>query len=236
MYYYIVAILFVIFMFYIPLPMLFKIIIRTLFIKRMKQTNCIFLTFDDGPNIESTPKILKILKKEGIKATFFLLSKNIEKYPKIVNDILSDGHGIGEHGYSHLHPWKSNPISYINDLIKSNAVIKRYVRSDVRVVFRPPYGKFNLITILYILFKKRSVAFWDIDPRDYNATSPEEVFLILSKQIGKGSVVLLHDGRLNPLSSNVKVTLTALKIFLNSKKADESVCFTTIDKIINSSH
>src|SRR5690606_42054757 len=63
--------------------------------------NHISITFDDGPNAEITPKILSLLKEKKVKATFFLIGKNAEKYPEIVRQIIAESHTIGNHSYSH---------------------------------------------------------------------------------------------------------------------------------------
>ena len=78
--------------------------------------NNIWLTFDDGPHQESTPFILNVLKEEQVKATFFLVGEQMEKHPKLLNQIISEGHIVANHSYSHKNGWLSNNSTYFNDI------------------------------------------------------------------------------------------------------------------------
>ena len=163
---------------------------RRRFINTFRMSGCVCLTFDDGPHPESTPKILELLEKTGVRATFFLLGENVEKHPDIVAKIVSHGHEIGAHGYSHLHPWKSDPYNSLLDLIKGDKIIKQCKAPESNRYFRPPYGKFNLITLLYVLITKRKVVFWNVDPKDYKETLAERVPGIAqrAKELGVESI------------------------------------------------
>ena len=68
----------------------------------------VYLTFDDGPIPEVTPKVLAILDKYGIKATFFMVGENIDKHPEVFAQVLAAGHSIGNHTYNHLKGWKTS--------------------------------------------------------------------------------------------------------------------------------
>lgn len=102
-----------------------------------------YLTFDDGPNIAVTPKVLDILKNEDIKATFFVIGKNVEKYPEIVKRAYEEGHYIANHGYDHnnnnLYKSSESFIEEVNktDLAIGNAIgIENYCAK----IFRFPNG------------------------------------------------------------------------------------------------
>lgn len=109
----------------------------------------VFLTFDDGPSTNATPKILNTLKKHNIKATFFILGKNLDSYPKskeILKEILHDGHAIANHSYSHnygyLYPGGSiNTENLIADFDKNENKIKEVLGADFKTsVVRLPGG------------------------------------------------------------------------------------------------
>ena len=155
------------FVIYIFFPHIIKIWLREKFLLNMAKSEYIYLTFDDGPNPESTPRILELLDESGVKATFFLIGENIEKYPYLVEEIKERGHEIGEHGYSHAHPWKIGPISTTIDLIKNSKTTERYINPGNQILFRPPFGKFNTVSVLYLWFTKRKAVFWNVDPKDY---------------------------------------------------------------------
>lgn len=102
-----------------------------------------YLTFDDGPTINATPKILDILKEENVKATFFVIGKYVEKHPEIVKRAFDEGHYIGNHGYDHNNSvlYKSNE-SFINEIKKTDIAIGNALGIDnyCSHIFRFPNG------------------------------------------------------------------------------------------------
>lgn len=180
--------------------------------------NKIYLTFDDGPHPEITPWILQQLKKYNAKATFFCLGKNVEKYPEIAQQIITDGHTIGNHGYAHLNGWITSDDDYLEDYFKSEKILKqsRYLsgQNDVvqvqvdnakaqhnKMLFRPAYGKIKIsqISLLKSHFSNINseilILNWSLMPGDFdeNITS-EECFKNLRKA-KQGDVIVLHDNK-----------------------------------------
>ncbi|MHA2062632.1 MAG: polysaccharide deacetylase family protein, partial [Candidatus Sifarchaeia archaeon] len=160
---------------YIVIPYLLSLFIRRRRLSALGKGKYSCLTFDDGPNPDLTPDLLELFKKKGVKATFFVLGENVKKYPQLAAKIVEHGHEIGEHSYSHAHPWKRNPFNQALDLINGGRAIKRYISSGNSQWFRPPYGKLNLITLLYVLLSRKKLAPWDIDTRDYQEHSSEKL-------------------------------------------------------------
>lgn len=203
---------------YILVPLGAKILLRRQFFFTVKKSGCTCLTFDDGPNPETTPEILELLKKADIKSTFFTTGKNIEKYPGLAAQIVALGHEIGEHSFEHSHPWKSGPFRTAKDLIHGSQAIQKYLLPSAKVSFRPPYGKLNFISLLYIFFARRRVVFWNIDPKDYQKESGEQVARFVVERLSTGNVILLHDGR-RSFSADASVTVSALKLILDASLA-----------------
>src|SRR5437868_11667875 len=110
------------------------------------EVNNVAITFDDGPNPEYTPKILRALKDKGVKATFFLIGKNAEKYPSVVKQIIEEGHDVGNHTYSHekldefLEENSNNPKLIQEEINKGAEVIKNIagIPDEELKFFRPP--------------------------------------------------------------------------------------------------
>jgi peptidoglycan/xylan/chitin deacetylase (PgdA/CDA1 family)/glycosyltransferase involved in cell wall biosynthesis/predicted RNA methylase len=182
---------------YFILPLWVERYWRMKFCRRIRKSGSVCLSFDDGPNPEATPMILELLQQYGAKATFFVTGENVEKYPDLIERILEHGHEIAEHSYGHSHPWKSSPWRSWSDLKLGERAIKPYVRSRGLVLFRPPFGKMNLMTLLYVWRTKKQVVFWNIDPKDYQQPSGETVAQFVYDRLAKGAVILLHDGRRN---------------------------------------
>jgi peptidoglycan/xylan/chitin deacetylase (PgdA/CDA1 family) len=154
---------------------------------RIKTTKrLLYLTFDDGPEPESTPQLLDILKKHNIKALFFCVGRKAEKYPDLINDIVNAGHQIGNHSYSHLDGWQTDTGSYISDV--RNAISFTSDR-----LFRPPYGHLN-ISQYRKLKKEFQIILWDVMPYDFDSSfGRERVLAVLKSRIRRGSIIVLHD-------------------------------------------
>ncbi len=180
---------------YIVIPHICKKFMRLKFLSSIQKSNNIYLTFDDGPDPESTPQIIELLKLHGFTATFFITGKNGEKYPELVKLIENNGNSIGMHGYEHIHPWKTGPLKTISDMQMMTQYFNK-INPSINL-YRPPYGKFNIVSLLYFLSGKTRSVFWDIDPEDYKSDNPEHTALEIIKQVKPGSVILLHDGRDN---------------------------------------
>ena len=87
--------------------------------------NKIYLTFDDGPTPEVTEWVLDLLKKENIKATFFCIGNNIEKYPGIFSKTIEASHSIGNHTFNHLQGWKTSTKEYIENIDLCSSIIQK---------------------------------------------------------------------------------------------------------------
>jgi len=215
------------FVLYIPFPFVVKTWMRRRFLVTVRKSGYTCLTFDDGPCPIATPQILDLLQKNGVKATFFLLGEKVEKYPDLVDRIMADGHEVGEHSYSHSHPWKCSPLRSITDLTRGGQTLKRYTAQGT-TCFRPPYGKLNLFTLIYLWITKRQVAFWDIDPKDYREHCGRMVAQKIGDRFRTGSVVLLHDGR---NGGAALATIAATQLLLGSA-AKSKLRFGTIGEAL----
>jgi peptidoglycan/xylan/chitin deacetylase (PgdA/CDA1 family) len=153
-------------------------------LKTRDKTLC--LTFDDGPDPESTPKLLRILDKYKIRAVFFCDGKAAEKYPGLVEAIKDKGHQVGNHGYNHLNGWTSSLKEYCDDVYRASSLT-----SDK--LFRPPYGLLRLNQYLQ-LRKSYMIMFWDIMPYDFDKNIGADRSLeILNDRLRSGSIIVLHD-------------------------------------------
>jgi len=146
----------------------------------------IFLTFDDGPTPEVTSWVLDELKKYDAKATFFCIGKNVEQLPDLFNEILAQGHTIGNHTYSHLNGWETKSFPYLKDLVKCSKVF----RSNL---FRPPYGKLTRFQAKAIL-SDYTIVMWDVLSADFDKNcSAEKCLKNVIENTKKGSIVVFHD-------------------------------------------
>jgi len=151
-----------------------------------KDKKVIYLTFDDGPTPDVTPKVLDILNTYGIKASFFCVGQNVIDFPKIYQDVLSRGHVVGNHTHNHLKGFECSKVDYIANVTEA----AKHIDSKL---FRPPYGRIKP-SQLRALCKDYKVVLWDLITRDYNSTlSPEFIMNIVRRMSRQGSVVVFHD-------------------------------------------
>ncbi len=146
----------------------------------------IYLTFDDGPIPEVTSWVLNLLRQSTIKATFFCVGENVAKNPEIFNQIIEDGHSIGNHTFNHLNGWNTDTNKYIQNI----KLCDELVHSNL---FRPPYGKLKPTQSL-LLNPKYKVIMWDVLSGDYDKeTPPEKCLKNVNDNVRNGSVILFHD-------------------------------------------
>lgn len=178
---------------YYGVPLLHRGISCWLLTQRAKGIPALALTFDDGPGTELTPKVLDVLAMHNSNATFFVLGRNISKRQGIMKRIVAGGHDIGSHGYDHLNHWKSLPWRSVRDVRRGIEALESVLgESARRCAFRPPGGKLNIITLVYLVMKRVPIVYWTLDSQDtwlhQDAHLREEGFMA-----SPSNVVLLHD-------------------------------------------
>lgn len=152
------------------------------------------LTFDDGPNPEYTPLVLDVLKEYNARATFFLVGENIKKYPELTRRIISEGHRVGNHSFSHAEFAEIGTKALFHELHACDELLRPALDLGEKPIIRTPKGILNLKVLLFSLIYQRRIYLWNRDPEDFKATSPEEVLAsFVSNPLLSGDVVLLHD-------------------------------------------
>jgi len=159
-----------------------------------KRHNALVLTFDDGPNNGLTPAILSILAQSNARATFFLLGRNIAGREAIVKQITEQGHDICSHGHEHLHYWKVSPFRAIADIRRGWEAIDEALGSQRQTYpFRPPYGKLNIVCLLYLLVRRVPIVYWSVDTGDQWQVRPDSQRAAMLLEEAGGMVSLAHD-------------------------------------------
>lgn len=151
----------------------------------------IALTYDDGPGRTATPDLLDLLAHHEIPATFFLIGRSAEQAPELVDRIDAEGHTVAWHTQSHRNQWKSDPIRGLLDLVGGDFVSGP--RLGDRPVFRPPYGKLTLGTVLVALARRWTIATWTHVSGDTHPTLPDPKTVVAEVEASGGGVVLMHD-------------------------------------------
>lgn len=146
----------------------------------------LYLTFDDGPTEGVTNFVLEELAKYNAKATFFCLGHNSVNNPKLMDELVANGHAIGNHSYSHPNGFRTKIGEYIDDVKKADVVV-------LSKLFRPPYGKMKLRQYKY-LKKFYRIIMWDVMPGDFDANiDGDKCFTNVVSNARKGSIIVFHD-------------------------------------------
>lgn len=156
-----------------------------------KHCNQIALTFDDGPDPEYTPRLLDLLAKHQLKATFFVLGKRAEEHPQLLQRMVNDGHTIGNHTYSHINCSKISLDEVRQELARTDAAIRAALPEYQPLWFRPPWGQLTRAQRKLVLIQGRRIVLWSYTVNDHSATTEE----IIDRSGGLQSrdIFLLHD-------------------------------------------
>ena len=174
---------------------------------------------DDGPNPDYTEELLTGLKERGVNATFFLLGKEVEKYPEIVKDISDGGHLIGTHSYEHANLSNLSDAAAIEQVDKTNAAIYD-ITGKYPEYIRPPYGcwKCNLD-----YETKMIEVLWDVDPKDWATDNSGVIAKRVIDKVGENDIILLHDAS----ESSVKAAFAII-----DELGKEGYTFVTVEEIL----
>jgi peptidoglycan/xylan/chitin deacetylase (PgdA/CDA1 family) len=193
----------------------------------------IALTFDDGPYGNATQQVIDILKKNNIKATFFIVGKNAEHYPSQVKQEVADGHVIGNHSYDHSHTLSRMPVAQLKNNIDHTEQILMTLTGLQPRLFRAPYGDTSPGMIKELQREGYVIVDWNVDPNDWNQNNTSEVIVqYVVSHARKNSIVLLHDGRDTRPNYSRDNMLNALPQII-TKLQQHGYTFVTVDKILN---
>jgi peptidoglycan/xylan/chitin deacetylase (PgdA/CDA1 family) len=168
---------------------------------RTTGTTAVALTFDDGPDPTQTPKILALLAKYQVKATFCVVGQQVQKHPEIVRDIVAAGHTLCNHTWNHsLTIGKDKPARIQADLSRTNAAILAAAPDAKIPFFRAPGGNFTDRLVGVAAADGMTSLYWQVDPQDWDHKTGEtdaahtaRVIADVKKHVRPGSIVLSHD-------------------------------------------
>lgn len=177
------------------------------------------LTFDDGPSSRYTPELLDGLKERGVKASFFLVGKNIEENSDLIRRMEADGHLIGNHTYNHVQLDKISDASAREEILKTNNAIYEATGRYPQYM-RPPYGawKKNMEICVEML-----PVFWTIDTLDWKTQNVQAVCQVVEKEIEDGAIILMHDEYETTVNAALKIV---------DEYQEKGYEFVTVDKLI----
>jgi len=172
------------------------------------------LTFDDGPNPEFTARISAVLRQAGVRATFFLVGERAQRFPALVDQLLADGHELGNHSMHHAEFAELSYAEIAAEVERPRLLAGAAGRPWLQqALFRPPKGVLNLKVLFHCIRTRHRIVLWNSDPKDYCASSVDAVLAHFDRRpVRPGDIVLLHD--------KTEATLAALPSLLGRMAAD----------------
>ena len=157
-----------------------------------RDRRAVTLTFDDGPDPESTPRVLDILEREGVRGAFFLIGRRAEKAPGLARRIAEAGHDLGNHTWSHRSFWSCGPAQTVREIGDDHAAIDQAAGAPPRF-FRPPWGKTNLAMFSTLRGLGTPCVFWTAQPESRRPVEPAEQGRRALDGARPGAIYDLHD-------------------------------------------
>jgi peptidoglycan-N-acetylglucosamine deacetylase len=188
------------------------------------------LTYDDGPNDPDTLKLMDVLAKHDVKATFFVLGRFVEQKPEIVRALAAAGHVVGNHSWDHPRLIFASSAELERQVARTQAAVFEAC-GVTPTLFRPPYGGRRPGTLQAVRTLGLEPVMWNVTCYDWKATSAERVFAHAQRQIRGGDVILLHDGDQQAMGADRKHTVEATN-HLIAKYKGERYEFVTIPKMM----
>jgi peptidoglycan-N-acetylglucosamine deacetylase len=200
------------------------------FIGLPRGSRCLAFTYDDGPNDPCTWRVMEVLERRGVKATFFLIGHFVRQKPEIARALGEAGHAVGSHTWDHP-----------NLIFCSTAEVRRQLDLAQRAIFdatgieprlfRPPFGGRRPATLRTVRASGLLPIMWNVTCYDWRAKSAEEIVAHAARQIRGGDVILLHDGGYRHIGADRSRTVAASEQIL-SRYQDEGYEFVTVPRML----
>ncbi len=158
---------------------------------RFENSDAVYLTFDDGPNPNTTSRLLHALQRECVKGTFFCIGRNARRWPALVQSIARAGHTLGNHSMTHPDLYRVSPRRLRNELLACQETLESIV--GPATLFRAPYGHFRWDLRFAGTTGIKHLIKWDVAP-PWNETDPFRLADHILASVRPGSIILLHDG------------------------------------------
>ncbi len=150
------------------------------------------LTFDDGPDPEATPRLLRLLDERDVRATFFLIGERAARHPDLVRAIAAAGHEVGNHTWRHRNAWLLPPGAAAREITEGARILGEILGSPPRL-YRPPWGIVNLATLATARRLGLTTVLWSVQHEGLRPRSPAGQLRHVAGRLHEGAIVDLHD-------------------------------------------
>jgi len=176
------------------------------------------LTFDDGPRADTTSRLLDGLQERGAAATFFVIGEQIPGNECLLHRMVSEGHQIGNHTYSHTRLTQVETNDMVEEIHKTEVLLKEVV-GERAFWLRPPYGQMDKKRAALI---ETPMIYWSVDPEDWKLLDAEKVTKAVVSSVEPGDIVLLHDFYRTSVDAALRIV---------DQLQDEGYTFVTVEEL-----
>ena len=168
------------------------------------------VTFDDGPDVDSTPYFIRLLEELDVRATFFVLGRMVQRHPAVARDLVNAGHEIGIHGWDHRPLPLRGPVATLNDISRATEQVREVCGVEPQF-YRPPYGVLSSSALGSAHRLGLSPVLWTTWGRDWRSRADvDSVENDVLRHLGPGGTILLHDSDCTSASGSWRATLGAV--------------------------
>jgi peptidoglycan/xylan/chitin deacetylase (PgdA/CDA1 family) len=150
------------------------------------------LTFDDGPDPEATPRLLRLLEERDVRATFFLIGERAARHPTLVRAIADAGHEVGNHTWRHRNAWLLSPAAAAREITEGARILDEILGRPPRL-YRPPWGIVNLASLATARRLGLVTVLWSVQHEGLRPRSPAAQLRHVTDRLHEGAIVDLHD-------------------------------------------
>jgi peptidoglycan-N-acetylglucosamine deacetylase len=180
------------------------------------------LTFDDGPHPTFTPRLLALLRRYRVRATFLVVGQQARAYPRLIAQEIADGHAVGNHTYHHANLTETSQLDLLAEILACGDVL-RAITGKQPHLFRPPGGRYNHRVTSAARALGYTTVLWTDNSHDYLNPGLNQLEHRVVRGIGNGEIILMHDG--------ARQTLEVLPQVLEHLKATGRKCV-TVDEML----
>lgn len=189
------------------------------------------LTFDDGPNDPHTLRLLDVLAKHEVKATFFMIGRFVAERPEIARAVAQAGHAIGNHTYTHPNLFFVSGSHLARELDECEKALADAVGEHARL-FRPPWGFRRPATLRAAARRGLATVMWSVSAQDWKLKTAEAIEQVAAAQITGGEVILLHDGRHWQMGADCAASIGAAERLV-ARYSGEDYSFVTVPEMMS---
>jgi peptidoglycan/xylan/chitin deacetylase (PgdA/CDA1 family) len=181
-------------------------------------TKQLALTYDDGPNDPHTLRLLEVLAKYDVRATFFLIGRYVRQRPQIAREVVNAGHVVGNHTFTHPLLTLKNVAEVRQELSDCRSALQDAIGEHSNL-FRPPFGGRRPAVLRVARELGLEPIMWNVTGYDWNAPPSAVIERKVSRQIRGGDVILLHDGGHKQMGADRSQTVSATDLLISRYKS-----------------